>query len=98
MPFINVWLAMGTYGQLGQGIAHTLISYNRFTAIVQPLEYKKVSDGHGNDDQAAPNRTGAGRTANYPLFILSFFWNLLQFLGILCVYWGWRIFLGGGGT
>lgn len=42
MPFINVWFAMSTYGQLGQGMAHALISYNRFTAIVQPLEHNRV--------------------------------------------------------
>ncbi|KAH7724158.1 hypothetical protein AAVH_08236 [Aphelenchoides avenae] len=42
IPFANVALALGTYGHLGQGVAHALISYNRYTAIVHPLENTKI--------------------------------------------------------
>lgn len=42
VPFISTGLAVCTYGQLAQGIAHALISSNRYTAIAMPLQNKKV--------------------------------------------------------
>ncbi|KAH7724157.1 hypothetical protein AAVH_08235, partial [Aphelenchoides avenae] len=42
VPLLNIWLALGTYAQLAQGIAHALISYNRFTATVRPHEHKET--------------------------------------------------------
>lgn len=42
MPFVNFGLFCGTYGQLGQGIAHAQISGNCFMAIVFPYRNKQA--------------------------------------------------------